>query len=405
VNAIEVDRCDVAVVGGGIVGLAVAGELLARRPRLRVVVFEREGEVGRHQTGSNSGVVHAGIYYRPGSLKARLCVEGMRRLYAFCERHGIAHQRCGKLIVATEPSELAGLDQLEARGRSNSVPGLARIGPAQMSELEPHLRGIAALHSPNTGIVDFAAVARALAADLIEGGATVWTACEVLGLQRRDGAVAVSHSYGETNAGRAIVCAGAWSDRLAVAAGAPDDPRIIPFRGAYLRLRPEARSLVHGLIYPVPDPGLPFLGVHLTRRIDGEVLLGPTALLVGARDAYRLRRMTIPDLRATLGWPGTWRMMGRFWRTALGEVRLAASRRAFVAACARYVPELSPADVIAGPAGVRAQALGRDGTLVDDFVIDDLDQLQFLRNAPSPAATSSLAIGSLLADRLEATLR
>jgi L-2-hydroxyglutarate oxidase len=405
VNATEVDRCDVAVVGGGIVGLAVACELVTRRPGLRVAVFERESQVGRHQTGSNSGVVHAGIYYRPGSLKARLCVEGMRRLYAFCERHEIAHERCGKLIVATEPSELSRLDQLEARGRANGVPGLARIGLAQMRELEPHLRGLAALHSPNTGIVDFAAVSRALATDLIEAGATVWTGCEVLGLQRRNGAVAVSHSHGETSAGRVIVCAGVWSDRLAVAAGAPDDPRIVPFRGAYLRLRPQARSLVHGLIYPVPDPRLPFLGVHLTRRIDGEVLLGPTALLVGARDAYRLTRMTIPDLRATLGWPGTWRMMGRFWRTALGELRLAASRRAFVAACARYVPELSPADVVAGPAGVRAQALGRDGRLVDDFVVDDLGQLQFLRNAPSPAATSSLAIGSLLADRMEATLR
>jgi (S)-2-hydroxyglutarate dehydrogenase len=401
----EVDRCDVAVVGGGIIGLAVARELVTRRPHLRVAVFERESEVGRHQTGSNSGVVHAGIYYRPGSLKASLCVDGTRRLHAFCDRHEIALERCGKLIVATEPSELSGLEQLEARGRANGVPGLARIGPAKMQELEPHLRGIAALHSPNTGIVDFAAVARALAADLIEVGGAVATECEVLGLERRDGTVAVRHTRGETRAARAIVCAGAWSDRLAVAAGAPSEPRIIPFRGAYLRLRPEARSLVHGLIYPVPDPRLPFLGVHLTRRIDGEVLLGPTALLVGARDAYRLTRVSLPDLRATLSWPGTWRMMGRFWRTALGEVRLAASRRAFVAACARYVPELTPADVVAGPAGVRAQALGRDGSLVDDFVIDDLDQLLFLRNAPSPAATSSLAIGSLLADRLEATLR
>jgi L-2-hydroxyglutarate oxidase len=401
----EVDRCDVAVVGGGIIGLAVARELVTRRPHLRVAVFERESEVGRHQTGSNSGVVHAGIYYRPGSLKASLCVEGSRRLHAFCDRHEIALERCGKLIVATEPSELSGLEQLEARGRANGVPGLARIGPAKMQELEPHLRGIAALHSPNTGIVDFAAVARALAADLIEAGGAVATECEVLGLERRDGTVAVRHARGETRAARAIVCAGAWSDQLAVAAGAPSEPRIIPFRGAYLRLRPEARSLVHGLIYPVPDPRLPFLGVHLTRRIDGEVLLGPTALLVGARDAYRLTRVSLPDLRATLSWPGTWRMMGRFWRTALGEVRLAASRRAFVAACARYVPELTPADVVAGPAGVRAQALGRDGSLVDDFVIDDLDQLLCLRNAPSPAATSSLAIGSLLADRLEATLR
>ena len=325
-SATEVDRCDVAVVGGGILGLAVACELATRGSHLRVALFEREAEVGRHQTGSNSGVV------RPGSLKATLCVEGTRRLHAFCERHEIALERCGKLIVATEPAELSRLDELEARGRANGVPGLARIGPARMQALEPHLRGIAALHSPNTGIVDFAAVARALAADLIEAGGVVHTGCEVLGLQRRNGKVAVSHSHGETGARRATVCAGAWSDRLAVAAGAPDDPRIIPFRGAYLRLRPEARSLVQGLIYPVPDPRLPFLGVHLTRRIDGEVLLGPTALLVGARDAYRLRRVSPRDLRTTLSWPGTWLMMRRFWRPALTEVRLAASRRAFALA-------------------------------------------------------------------------
>ena len=396
------DRCDLAVVGGGILGLAVASELLSRHAGLRITVFERETGVGRHQTGSNSGVIHAGIYYKPGSLKARLCVDGMQRLYAFCDEHGIRYERCGKVIVATEPSELGRLDDLEARGRANGVPGLRRIGPEELRELEPHARGIAALHSPSTGIIDFAEVANALARRLREAGAEVATSCEVHRLERRNGAVTVSHAGGETLATRAVVCAGAWTDRLAVGAGAPADPRIVPFRGAYLRLRPDKRELVRGLIYPVPDPDLPFLGVHLTKRIDGEVLLGPTALLVGARDAYKLWRVRAADLRDTLSWPGTWRMLGKFHRTALQELRLAVSRKAFADACARYVPDLRASDVIAGPAGVRAQALGRDGALVDDFVINELEPMMFVRNAPSPAATSSLAIASSLADRFDA---
>jgi (S)-2-hydroxyglutarate dehydrogenase len=397
-------HCDLAVVGGGILGLSVAYELLGRNPRLRIAVLEREVEVGRHQTGSNSGVIHAGIYYKPGSLKAQLCGEGMRRMYAFCEQHGIRNERCGKVIVATEASELPRLDELESRGRANGVPGLRRIGPDELREIEPRARGLAALHSPSTGIVDFGEVARVLATRLREAGATVATRCEVSRLENRRDCVTVSHSDGELRAGHTIVCAGAWTDRLAVAAGAPPDPRIVPFRGAYLRLRPEARSLVRGLIYPVPDPELPFLGVHLTKRIDGEVLLGPTALLVGARDAYKLWRVRLADLRDTLLWPGTWRMVAKFRRTALQELQLAFSRRAFAAACARYVPDLRPEDVIHGPAGVRAQALARDGKLVDDFVVNDLDRMLFVRNAPSPAATSAFTIGSMLADRIEPSL-
>jgi (S)-2-hydroxyglutarate dehydrogenase len=392
---------DLVVVGGGILGLAVASELLTRQPRLRVSVLERELEVARHQTGSNSGVIHAGVYYKPGSLKARLCVEGMRRLYEFCDEHGIRYERCGKLIVATDSSELPRLDELEARGRANGVPGLRRIGPEELRELEPHAQGIAALHSPATGIIDFSDVARALAGRLRDAGAEVRTGCEVHRLARENRSVRIEHAHGQIQASRTIVCAGAWTDRLAVAAGGPADPRIVPFRGAYLRLRPERRALVRGLIYPVPDPGLPFLGVHLTKRIDGDVLLGPTALLVGARDAYRIWRVRAADLRDTLTWPGTWRMLARFRRTALQELHLAVSRRAFATACARYVPELEARDVIGGPAGVRAQALGRDGALVDDFVIDELESMAFVRNAPSPAATSSLAIASELADRLE----
>src|SRR4051794_30133021 len=393
-------RAAFAVVGGGIVGLATARELQRRHPGERVVVLEREAAVGRHQTGANSGVAHAGIYYKAGSLKARLCVEGLRDLYAFCEEHGVAHERCGKVIVALDERERAGLDELEARGRANGVPGLRRLDARGLAEVEPHATGVDALHSPHTGIVDFGAVAARLAQLLRQDGATVATGCTVLAVERRDGATVVRHSGGELRARRVVTCAGAWSDRLAVAAGADPHPPIVPFPGAYPRLAPGARALGRGLVYPVPDPSLPFLGVHLTRRVDGEVLLGPTALLAGARDAYALRTVRAADLRATLGWPGTWRMMARFWRTGLHELHLAASRRAFVAACARYVPELAPEHVRPGPAGVRAQAVGRDGALVDDFVGHEAGGAAHVRNAPSPAATSSLALARVIADRV-----
>jgi 2-hydroxyglutarate dehydrogenase len=432
---------DLVVVGAGIVALAAARELLARRPGLKLTILEREPEIARHQTGSNSGVIHAGIYYAPGSLKARLCVEGAAKMYAYCDARGIPYERCGKVIVALGERELPGLDALEARGRANGVPGLRRIGREELAELEPHAAGIAALHSPATGIVDFGAVARALAEDIRAAGATIVTGCEVLSLaptsgggvrvrhsggealgpsSSSDGGVTVRHSGGEvlspsprsgggvSHAGgelqgrRALVCAGAWTDRLARRAGAPADPRIVPFRGAYLRLKPESRGLVRSLIYPVPDPALPFLGVHLTKRVDGEVWLGPTALMVGAPDAYKMTRVEAASVRSTLTWPGTWRMMRRHWRAGLGELRLGASRRAFVEACAAYVPALGIDDVLPGSlAGVRAQAIGRDGTLVDDFVVHDIDAVQYVRNAPSPAATSALALAQPLADRVE----
>jgi len=391
--------CDLAIVGAGIVGLATARELQRRDPGARIVVLEREDRVGVHQTGSNSGVAHAGIYYKPGSLKARLCVEGIRRLYEFCDEHGVAYERCGKVIVALDRSELGRLDELESRGRANGVPGLRRIGAGEIRELEPHATGIDGLHSPQTGIVDFAGVARALAGQLRQEGAVVATGCGVASFERANGRTRIAHAHGETRARNVIVCAGAWSDRLAVAAGADADPRIVPFRGGYLKLRGDRRHLVRSLIYPVPDPDLPFLGVHLTKRVDGEILLGPTALVVGALDAYRLRTVRPRDLRATLAWPGSWKMMRRFWRTGISELRMAASRRAFVAACARYVPELRTEDVVDGPAGIRAQAVGRDGALVDDFVFSEAAGALFVRNAPSPAATSSLAIASYIADR------
>jgi 2-hydroxyglutarate dehydrogenase len=397
------ERSDLVVVGGGIVGLALARELLLRKPGADVKVLEREREVGSHQTGHNSGVIHAGIYYTPGSLKANLCVTGARLMYEFCDEHEVPYERCGKVIVATDKSELGRLADLEARGHANGVQGLRRIGTDELAELEPHAAGVAALHSPATGIVDYGVVARALAADLRARGAEVRTSCAVRSIDRGSGQRAtVAHTGGDTHAKRVVICAGAWSDRLAVAAGAPRDPRIVPFRGAYMRLRAESRGLVRGLIYPVPDPNLPFLGVHMTKRIDGEVLLGPTALLVGARDAYSLRRVRARDVLSTVAWPGTWKLISRFRGTVYQELKMAASRRAFVAACARYVPELCSEDVAPGPAGVRAQALGRDGALVDDFVINELGDVAFVRNAPSPAATSALAIAVHLADRLEA---
>jgi (S)-2-hydroxyglutarate dehydrogenase len=385
-------RCDFAIVGGGIVGLAVARELTRRYPRASVCVLEREAEVGTHQTGHNSGVIHAGVYYTPGSLKARLCVEGARELYEYCDQKEIASDACGKVIVATDTTELDRLEELERRGKANGVPGLRRIDARGIEALEPHARGIAGLHSPTTGIVDFPAVARAYAKDVLEAGGVVATGCAVEGVEVCSTGLRLLHARGASEAGHAIFCAGAWADRLAVAAGADPDPRIVPFRGAYLRLKGERRDLVRSLIYPVPDPSLPFLGVHLTKHIDGDVLIGPTAFLAGARDAYELSRVRREDVLDTLAWPGSWRMFGNWWRTGLTELRHATQRSAFVRAAARYVPELQPDDVEPAFAGVRAQALARDGRLVDDFVFSATERALHVRNAPSPAATSSLAI-------------
>jgi L-2-hydroxyglutarate oxidase len=319
-------------------------------------------------------------------------VEGARELYEYCAERGIGHERCGKVIIATDSSELARLEELERRGNANGVPGLRRIGASAIEQIEPHARGVAGLHSPNTGIVDFAAVARSYAGDVLEGGGAIATACDVEDVKVRNRSLLLVHSAGTTEAANVVFCAGAWADRLAVAAGADPDPRIVPFRGAYLRLVPERRYLVRSLIYPVPDPSLPFVGVHLTKHIDGEVLVGPTALLALARDAYRLGAVRRRDLLETLAWPGTWRMVARFWSTGVAELRNAALRSAFVHAAARYVPELRAGDVESSFAGVRAQALARDGRLVDDFVFSRTERALHLRNAPSPAATASLAI-------------
>lgn len=393
---------DVAVVGAGIVGLAVAREYGARHPGASVLVVEKESSVAAHQTGHNSGVIHGGIYYEPGSLKARLCVEGARLMYEYCEHYGIAHERCGKLIVAVRPDELGRLDALEARGRANGVPGLRRIGTDEIREIEPNARGIAGLHAPNTGIVDYAEVSRAIHRELEQRGTQFRFDTEVLSVKERGGSNTLGLSTGEVSARRVVVCAGLWSDRLARRSGAPADPRVIPFRGAYLRLKENAEPVVRGMVYPVPDPVLPFLGVHITRHIDGHVMLGPTALIVPSRDGYLLRTVRGRDVWESAAWPGTWKVARRFWRVGLQEAKLAASKRAFVRASAEYVPSLRMKDLDGTfHAGVRAQAVGRDGTLVDDFVISHVGTVSHVRNAPSPAATSAFALGRELVDRIE----
>lgn len=389
------------VVGGGIVGLAVARELTRRRPGGQVVVLEREDRVAAHQTGHNSGVVHAGIYYAPGSLKARLCTRGRDLLRDYCTEHRIAYEECGKLVVAVDPDELGRLDALERTATANAVPGLRRVDAAGIREVEPHASGLAALHSPRTAITDYVAVAERLAQDVREAGGEVRLRTEVTGIARERGRVRVTTGEGEPLVvDRLVVCGGLQGDRLADLVSPQRDLRIVPFRGEYLRVSPAKEDLVRGMVYPVPDPRYPFLGVHLTRRVDGSLEVGPNAVLALAREGYRWRDVSPRDMAATLGWPGFWRLARTHWRTGVHEVHGSLSRRAYLALAQRYVPELGPADVLRGGAGVRAQALARDGSLVDDFRIASEDGITLVRNAPSPAATSSLAIAEHVVERV-----
>ena len=398
------ERVDVVIIGAGILGLAVARELRRRHPRLSILILERERDVAQHQTGHNSGVIHSGIYYTPGSLKARLCVEGSKLMYEFCDQHDIHYERCGKLIVALEPRELSGLDELERRGLANGVPGLRRLTAEEIVDVEPGARGIAALHCPHTGIVNYYDVATALADELLAEGVEIRFDTDVRSLVR-DGEETRVESEGHAVRARFVIgCAGLWSDRLAVAAGASPDPQIVPFRGAYLTLKRSRDPIVRGLVYPVPEPELPFLGVHVTKLVSGDVVLGPTAMMVLARDAYRVSRVRWRDVADTLRWPGTWKMGRRFWRTGIAEVRMAAASRRLLAAAARYVPAVETLGIREGvTSGVRAQALGRDGSLVDDFVFSEMPGSLHVRNAPSPAATSSLALAKEIVDRAEAS--
>jgi (S)-2-hydroxyglutarate dehydrogenase len=391
----------VVVVGGGILGLATARELLARRPDREVVVLEKEPAVALHQTGRSSGVVHRGVYYEPGSLKARLCVEGAASLLGFCDEHGIAVRRCGKVVVATTHAEVGRLDELERRSRANGVPGIERIGPERLRELEPCAAGLAALHSPQTAAVDFGDVARALAADVAAGGGTVRTGAEVTGFARRSRTIGVLTGQELVETDRVVVCAGLQADRLAALSGGRREPRIVPFRGDYFVLRPEARRLVRGLVYPVPDPVFPFLGVHFTVRPDGDVWLGPNAVLALARERYGRWSVSPVDARDALAAPGLRRLARLHWRAGIGELVRDHSVRLLVKQARRLLPSLERGHVAPGPSGIRAQALAPDGRLVDDFVFDGDDRVLHVRNAPSPGATSSLAIAREIVDRAE----
>jgi L-2-hydroxyglutarate oxidase len=392
-------RFDAVVVGGGIVGLAVARALLMERPSLRLALLEREAEVGRHQTGHNSGVIHSGLYYRPGSLKARLCVEGGRELHRFCEEHGIPHPAVGKLVVATTPAEAARLDALEARGRANGVTGIRRLDAVGLREVEPEAGGLEALHVAATAITDYGAVARALAGEVAERGGRVLTGAGVGRVRALSDGLLLETSAGEVRAAFALTCAGLWADRVARAFGVDPKVRILAFRGEYRRLAPAAAARVRGLVYPVPDPSLPFLGVHLTRTVAGEVEVGPNAVWTLARAGYRRGLPPARDAWEALSYPGLWRLGRHHLGSAAFEFARSLSPRLFAASARRLMPSLADADLLPGGAGVRAQAVTPAGELVDDFLLRPGPRSLHVLNAPSPAATASLAIGRHVAQR------
>ncbi|MFI6738744.1 L-2-hydroxyglutarate oxidase [Nonomuraea sp. NPDC050451] len=392
----------IGVVGAGIVGLAVAREL-AKARGAEVTVLEKEPQVGVHQTGHNSGVVHAGIYYPPGSLKARLCREGVALLKEYCAANALPYDEVGKLVVASTRAERPLLSALAERARANGVPGIAELDGLALREIEPHAVGVGAIHSPHTAICDFPAVARRLALDVEEMGGSVRLSHPVRAIRERSGGVDVLAAKRKFTFDRLVVCGGLGTDTVAGMAGQSGDVRIVPFRGEFYALQGAAKDLVRGLIYPVPDPRYPFLGVHLTRQIDGGVLVGPNAVLALAYEGYTWRN--IRNFGQILGWPGTLRMARTHWRTGIKEVYGSLVKGAFVRGARRYVPELTAADLVRAPGGVRAQAVARDGRLVDDFVVDVHGNIVLVRNAPSPAATSSLAIARHIAGIVPALVR
>ena len=383
---------DVAIVGGGILGVATAMELTRRFPRLKVGVLEKEDRLAVHQTGHNSGVIHSGIYYRPGSLKAQNCVAGSKALMEFCDEHGVAYDLCGKVIVATREDELGRLDDLYERGQANGVPGLEMIGPERLREIEPHSAGIRALWSPNTGIIDYTEVTEAYARVFQENGGDVLTGARVEGVSQDGDGITVETTRGDVSARYMVNCAGLYAHDIAHMMGAPYDLRIIPFRGEYYTLSDEGAELVRGLIYPVPDPRFPFLGVHFTKGIHGGVEAGPNAVLAFAQEGYTKFKVNIGETLATLSFPGFWSMAGRYWKTAFQEYHRSFSKGAFTRSLQRLVPELERRHLGEGGAGVRAQAVERTGALVDDFRITQTGNAIHVRNAPSPGATASLSI-------------
>lgn len=391
-------RCDIAIVGGGIVGLATAYSLLRRDPRQKLVVLEKEAQVGAHQTGHNSGVIHSGLYYKPGSLKAKNCLEGYAKLLQFCRENEIAHEVCGKIVVASSQSELSQLEMLYQRGLANGLDGVRRLDADEIKQLEPHCAGLAGLFVPQTGIVDYSAMVNCLRDQVANLGGTVLTNQTVADIQSRDETVKIASSSAEFVADRVVTCGGLHSDRLARETDRDLDLRIVPFRGEYFELEPEARHLVKNLIYPVPDPNFPFLGVHFTRRIDGTIECGPNAVLAFAREGYRKTDFSVRDFSQTLAWPGFRRIARKYWRTGLGEYRRSFSKRAFVRALQKLVPEIQAKHLRPCGSGVRAQACSRDGLLLDDFEIRTNGRVTHVCNAPSPAATASLAIGDSIAE-------
>ncbi len=395
---------DIAVIGGGILGLAAAMELTKRYTGLGVVVLEKEAHVGVHQSGHNSGVIHSGLYYRPGSAKAELAVRGARLLVDFCAAHDIPHEVCGKVVVATTPAELPRLEELMRRGRANGVAGLRAIGAEELRELEPHAAGLQGLHVASTGIVDYGAVVETYRRLFEACGGELRLGAPVRAIRPGREGLELHMGAGRVAARYAINCAGLYADRIAALAGCEPSLRIVPFRGEYYVLRPERRTLVRNLIYPVPDPRFPFLGVHLTRRIDGRVEAGPNAVLALRREGYRWRDLDLGEAWETLSYGGFWRLARRYWRTGGGEVMRSLSRRAFVRALQRLVPAVEASDLVRAGAGVRAQALDPDGSLVDDFRIEESERMVHVLNAPSPAATASLCIGAAIADRAAAWL-
>lgn len=389
---------DVAIVGGGIIGLSVARDLLAADPGLRLIILEKERALATHQTGRNSGVIHTGIYYPPGSLKAKLCREGRSQLLGFCRDQGVPYRICGKVLVASHRNELDRLDQLHRRGADNGVEGLSKIGPAELRDREPNVAGVAALLVPGAAIIDFASVARAIADDLKAKGAQVLLAAEVLEARSE-----ARHTRLETEAGpigaRIVVnCAGLHADRIAAKLGSPPAVRIVPFRGEYKRLTPEARGLVSGLVYPIPDPALPFLGAHFTPTIHGDVTVGPNAVLAFAREGYTRSTIDLRELRQMVAWKGFRGMIRQNWRSGAGEYVRSFHGKSFLRALQRLVPAVEGGHLLPAAAGVRAQAVAPDGKLVDDFHIVQSERAVHVVNAPSPAATASLAIGRHVAD-------
>ncbi|WCN04975.1 L-2-hydroxyglutarate oxidase [Streptomyces sp. M92] len=382
----------IGIVGAGIVGLATGREIALRRPGARVVVLEKEQQVSLHQTGHNSGVVHAGIYYTPGSLKANLTVRGVALLREYCQGRELPYREIGKLVMAVRQDELGRMENLYERAKNNHVPDLRRVSKDEIKELEPNAGGIAALHSPRTAITDYPAIAREFAKDITDAGGEVKLGFPVTGITNVPGGIEVASGQQRLKVDRLILCAGLQSDSVARLAQDKQEPRIIPFRGEYMLLKPDRTHLVRGLVYPVPDPRYPFLGVHFTPRVDGTVEVGPNAVLALAREGYKLTKISPKDLLGLAAYPGSWRMAAQHWRTGVKEYRGSLSTTAFMKDAGLYVPGVGAGDVVRGGAGVRAQALDRDGTLVDDFRIHQVGRITAVRNAPSPAATASMAI-------------